>query len=123
MKKDKEKEMICIVCPVGCRMKVQEKDGEIIVEGNSCPRGKKYAIDEFKSPKRMLTTSVSVTGGEWPLVSVKTGEAIPKDSIEKALCMLTGVEMKAPVEIGDVVLKDIAGTGTDVVATRRVDAV
>ena len=33
------KELVCTVCPVGCRLTVQEKNGSLSVTGNRCPRG------------------------------------------------------------------------------------
>ena len=52
-------ELTCIVCPMGCRMTVELSDGgEILsVTGNTCPRGKQYAIDECTHPVRTVTTT------------------------------------------------------------------
>jgi len=116
-------EMVCIVCPVGCRMQVEEQNGEVRVSGNTCARGKIYAVDEFKCPKRVLTTSVSVKGGQWPLVSVKTKESIPKEKLDCALDEIAKVIVNAPVKIGDVIIGDVARTGVAVIATRNVDSI
>lgn len=35
------KELICIVCPRGCHLKVDEAN-DYAVTGNSCPRGAEY---------------------------------------------------------------------------------
>ena len=35
------KELICITCPKGCHLKVDEEHG-YTVTGNSCPRGEEY---------------------------------------------------------------------------------
>ena len=52
------REFICINCPLGCQLKVDDSDlNNIIVTGNTCPRGKKYGIDEVLNPKRMVTES------------------------------------------------------------------
>jgi N utilization substance protein A len=97
------------------------KDGIVVkVEGNTCPRGKTYAISEMTEPKRMITSSVEVTGGNYHMVSVKTSEPIAKELIFKALDTLKGVVLSAPVKEGDTVVKDILGTGVDFVATRDV---
>lgn len=116
-------EMVCIICPVGCRMQVQEENGEVKVSGNTCARGKVYAVDEFKSPKRVLTTSVNVSGGKWPLASVKTRESIPKHKLNCALDEIVKISINAPVRIGDVIIEDVACTGVSVVATRNVDSI
>lgn len=115
--------LICISCPVGCRMNVEkDENGDIKVTGNTCKRGVKYAIDEFTDPKRMVTTSVRVDGGIYPMVSVKTDKPIKKGEVNNLLTKLKKIKIKAPIEIGDVVLGDIAGSDANVVATRRVNA-
>ncbi len=67
------KEMICICCPLGCRLSVDDSDkNEIKVSGNTCPRGKTYAVQEATQPKRVVTSTVKVVGGEINVASVKT---------------------------------------------------
>ncbi len=101
-------------------MIVLEKDGEIIVKGNLCPRGKEFAVEELKNPERILPTSVKVVGGDQPLVSVKTSKPIPKSRIFDVMEEIKKVEVRAPVEIGDVILKNVLNLGADVIATREV---
>ncbi len=116
------KEMICINCPMGCRMTVDATDlKNIKVEGNTCPRGVTYAVNEIISPKRMVTGSVKVEGGTIAMASVKTAEAIPKQLIFDSLELLKNVTLTAPVAIGDVAVKDILGCGVDFVVTKNVD--
>ncbi len=118
------REMICINCPMGCRLTVDDTDkSNIRVQGNTCPRGVTYAVNEITSPKRMVTGSVKVDGGTIPMVSVKTREAIPKGLIFDSLELLKTVTLKAPVHIGDVVVADIGGCGVDFIATKNVEAV
>ena len=115
------REMICICCPMGCRMTVEKTADGYSVTGNTCPRGKAYAIDEMTAPKRMVTSSVPVDNGHYKTVSVKTSVSVPKELIFEALKTLGGVRLDAPVKIGDVVVKNVLGTGADFVATRNVD--
>ncbi len=117
------REMICINCPMGCHLTVDDSDANnIIVTGNTCPRGKTYAINEVTAPKRMVTGSVHVTNGKIPMVSVKTREAIPKELIFKSLELLKQVTLTAPVHIGDVAVADICGCGVDFIVTKNVEA-
>lgn len=116
-----KREMICIMCPIGCQLAVEKNGDEVKVSGQSCPRGEAYAKDEVILPKRVLTTSVPVRGGDMPLLSVKTERAVPKVKLGEILRELRGVTVRAPVRVGDVVLKNAAGTGVNVVATRRID--
>ena len=53
------------------------------------------------------------------MVSVKTKEDIPKGKIFDCVKALKNVEVAAPVHIGDVLVKDVAGTGVDVIATKN----
>lgn len=117
----KSKEITCIVCPVGCVMNVQVDGDEINVTGNACKRGYTYAVDEMTNPKRMVTSSILVAGGNLPLVSIKTKEAIPKQNIDETLNKIKSTTCKAPIKIGDVLIKNVANTGVDIVATRNVD--
>jgi len=118
------KEIICVSCPKGCRITVQNRGEEIIsITGNDCPRGIKYAEEEFINPLRILPTTVKVIGGELPLVSVKTQKAIPKRLLLKAMEEIAEIEVKAPVKIGQVIKDNLLGTGVSLVATRNVKKV
>ena len=115
------KELICINCPLGCMLSVDTDDNrEMTVTGNNCPRGDAYARKELTNPTRIVTSIVSVTDGELPVVSVKTASDIPKDKISAIIEELKSVTVEAPVTIGETVLTDAAGTGVDVIATRNV---
>ena len=115
------KEFICISCPMGCNLSVDDKDkSNIIVIGNTCQRGKIYGINEVTKPKRMVTSSVKDSGGVDLVVSVKTKEAIDKKLIFDVLNELKDITLKAPVNIGDIVIKNVLNTGVDIIATRSV---
>lgn len=116
------KELTCINCPVGCSLKV-EMDGKsvICVSGNTCRRGEIYARKEVTNPTRIVTSTVKVVNGTSGTVSVKTKEDIPKEKIFACVQALKGIEVQAPVHIGDVLLENVAGTGVDIVATRNVE--
>ena len=121
MKNSIKKEFTCICCPLGCQITVTEENGQLIITGNNCPKGEKYVKDEMTNPTRMVTSMVWVDGGEIPVVSVKTKEAIPKEKIQDCIEALKGVTVNAPVKIGDVILEDVADTGISVIATKNVD--
>ena len=117
------REMICINCPMGCRLTVDDSDrNNIKVSGNTCPRGVTYAVNEITAPKRMVTGSVTVEGGAIAMVSVKTREAIPKELIFDSLEQLKSVKLTAPVHIGDIVVSNVCGCGVDFIATKNVEA-
>lgn len=111
------KELVCIVCPRGCRLSVDENFN---VTGNACNRGPKYAIDELTNPKRMLTSTVKVINGEINLVPVVTKNPIPKDKVFEVMNEINKIKIKAPVFVGDVIISNVLNLGVDIVATRDV---
>lgn len=116
--------LTCIGCPMGCQITVElEGDKILSVNGNNCAVGDRYARQEVIHPERTVTSTVVITGGDKPRLSVKTAHNIPKDKIFDCMAEIDRVRVKAPVHIGDVVLKDVCGTGVDVVATRNVEKV
>ena len=116
-----EKKMVCTVCPMGCRLTVTRDDaGNLTVQGNTCKRGERYGMDEFTDPQRTVTTSVYVDGGQLPVVSVRTKTPISKTRIQDVLEALNGFRAQAPLEVGQVLIENIAGTGADLVATRKI---
>lgn len=113
-----KRNIICTCCPMGCHMEVTLEDGAVTeVKGNTCKRGAAYARDEVTNPKRTLTSTVKTDLDE--MLSVKTAESIPFALLTEAMAVLANITVKTPVKIGDVVCKDICGTGVDVLATKN----
>ena len=114
------KEMICIVCPKGCRLQVDERpDGEILVMGNGCNRGIPYAKKELTNPTRVITSTVKIKGGIHKRLPVKTSTDIPKGLNFDVMKELEAIEVVAPIKVGTVLIKNVLGTGADIVATRN----
>lgn len=116
-----EKKLICINCPLGCMLTVA-MDGDAIlgVSGNTCRRGEAYARKELTNPTRIVTSTVKVIGGSERMVSVKTKEDIPKTKVLECVRALKDIAAEAPIQTGDVIVENIAGTGVDIVATKEV---
>ena len=111
-------EMVCICCPMGCRLTIAPKEGGgWTVTGNSCPRGAKYAVQEMEAPERVVTSTVRVQGGAAPLVAAKTASPVPKGSIPACLEAIRALAVPAPIAVGQVLAPDLAGTGVALVAT------
>lgn len=116
-----KKELICIGCPLGCMICADMTGGEVIsVTGNTCAKGEQYAIKECTAPERSVTSTVYVKNGEKPIVSVKTAAEIPKNRIGDIMNCLRTIEVIAPVQIGDVIIDNAAGTGVNIIATRTI---
>ena len=112
------KELICIICPRGCRLKV---DDNLNVTGNLCPRGIIYAKTEMTNPTRVITSTVKINSKNAVRLSVKTSQAVPKGKMFECMRELDKVMVEAPVHIGDVVLANICDTGVDVIATKDIE--
>ena len=94
-----------------------ELDGKEIlsVTGNTCPRGKEYAVNECTRPVRTVTTTVRCEDGG--LVAVKTANPIPKDKMLEAMKIINKTVAKAPISVGDIIIEDLFGS--PVVATQE----
>lgn len=112
------KEVICICCPRGCHLQVDEAN-DYKVTGNGCKNGLAYGKEELTAPTRIITSTVRAVGGLHPRCPVKTVRAVPKGRMFEVMAALDGVAVTAPVKVGQVVAANICGTGVDVVATRN----
>lgn len=111
------KEMVCIVCPRGCRLNVREEEQEIKVTGNFCKRGYDFAVSELKKPMRTICTTVKTSFNEYPVLPVRVSSEIPKDKIFDCMNEINKVCLKEKIGRGDVVIKNILGLNVDVIAT------
>lgn len=112
-------EIICVACPKGCALQVKHEGKDVLeVLGAGCQRGKDYAICELTDPRRMVASTVRVSGGLHPLVPVYTRKAFPKPLIPQLAKRLREIQVPAPVTINQVVLEDALGTGIDIIASR-----
>lgn len=112
--------LTCINCPLGCPLEVRQENNEYIVTGNSCIRGKKYALEEISNPTRILTTTVRVKNG-MQMLSVKSNEGIDKDKVFDCIDVLRDVEVIAPIRINEVIVKNILNSGIDIIATKSIE--
>ena len=139
------KEIICITCPKGCHLKVDEET--FAVTGNSCPRGAVYGANELRNPVRVVTSTVVVepvgagiarpqnpdclprtsdacpyegSGKDLPRrLPVKTDRPIPKGKMFEVMEEIAKVRVKPPVTVGEVLITNVAGTEGNVVATKN----
>lgn len=121
-------EFVCVVCPNGCTIDAEFEPGTretpprlISFEGAKCARGEAWIRQEIESPMRTIATNVLVRGGDCINASVRTSRPIPLHAVLDVMAALRDVVLDAPVAIGRVVLKNPAGTDTDIIATRNVN--
>lgn len=107
--------LTCIECPLGCGIEVEAEGGKVLsVTGNSCPRGKLYAESEVICPRRVLTSTVRAKSGE--MIPVKSDKPVKKSELFSLMKKINAVHPTLPVKIGDVLCKDFAEEGIDLVA-------
>ena len=111
------KELICIVCPRGCHLVVDEN---LNVSGNNCPRGAIYAKNELTHPTRTLTSTVRIISKEEVALPVKSDNPLPKEKIFDAMKLINKTCVKAPIKIGDVIIEKIFGLDVNIVATKDI---
>ena len=115
---------ICILCPNGCEITAEHSDGKLLsCAGNQCDNGRKYIEQELLDPRRTITSSVLVAGGNRPLASVRLTAPIPRDLIFPLMDKIKTICLEAPVLPGTVILENVFGTGSTLITTSRVDKV
>ncbi|MBF0546112.1 MAG: DUF1667 domain-containing protein [Candidatus Riflebacteria bacterium] len=114
-------QLVCISCPMGCRLtlvKDEKSPQGYKIDGNTCKRGVEYAIKEVTDPTRMVTSTVKITGALLPRLPVRTDKPIPKAKIMECMKIINSLEVNSPVKMGKILVKDLFGTGSNIIATR-----
>lgn len=118
------KTFTCILCPNGCEVEAGFEGTKILsVTGNKCQKGAAYVEQEITNPVRNIASSVLVLGGDLPLCSVRLSAPVPKGKIMDVMAEIRKTSVKAPVAMGTVIIPDVLGLGSDVIATRNVDKI
>ncbi len=108
-------ETICIRCPIGCHLEVEQKGPEVIVSGNSCPRGAEYGKQEFTAPMRTITAVYCMPEGG--TITVKTSKPVEKVKYFVVLDAIHSAPCPKNPQFGGVLVENVAGTGADIVIT------
>ncbi|MEG0485246.1 MAG: DUF1667 domain-containing protein [Oscillospiraceae bacterium] len=109
-------DLICIVCPKGCRLTVDEKT--LAVKGNGCERGEEYGKAELTHPVRVVTSTVCINSDKIRRCPVKTNGSVPKKEVFNIMHRLDDIMLELPIKTGQVIISNVCGTGIDVVATK-----
>lgn len=110
------KEIICITCPRGCHLVVDEE--KMTVTGNSCPRGVTYGINEVTNPVRTITSTVKIKGASLNRLPIKTDKPISKKLMFQVMEVLDKVEVSSPIKRGDIIVENILDTDCNIIACR-----
>lgn len=117
------KELICIVCPNGCHLTIDDNGGNITVTGNKCPRGKKFAEVEMTAPTRSVTSTVRTVYSQMPVVPVRTNGEISKDKIFELMRVINSLTADRLYRAGEVIYPNALNTGVDVIVTADMNKV
>lgn len=110
--------LTCIECPKGCKL-IIDKDNNYIVSGFGCIKGKEFGERELINPLRVVTSTVKIIGGRYKRLPVKTKEAVPKDKIFEVMNHIKKIEVESPIDLGTVIIKNVANTGIDIISTTK----
>lgn len=113
----------CIICPNGCEMEAQIENGQLVsVTGATCKKGEAYVRQELTDPRRTIASSALVDGGVLPLVSVRLTAPVPKDRLMDVMAEIQKLRLQAPVALGQCLIANVLGLGSDVIATKNIAA-
>lgn len=112
-----EKEFICIVCPKGCHIHVNNNNE---ISGYSCPRGLNYVKQELVDPRRTLTSTIKVNSTTIRVCPIKSSDTLPKDKIFQAMEIINKKSIDLPIKLHQVIIKNILNTGIDIISTKEI---
>jgi CxxC motif-containing protein len=110
-------ELVCILCPTGCVMKVCCSDGGYTIENHACEKGGEYAKSELESPARHITSTVAINGDPFTRLPVRTSRPVPKEKIRQAMREIRALEISAPVAYHQVLIRGVAECDADIIAS------
>lgn len=110
------KRVTCIICPNGCEMTIDKNGGDWTVEGNNCPKGKAFALDEMTNPQRSICSTVKTTNESFPRLPVRTDGEVPKDKIFEIMHEINKSIINKPVHNGEVIIENVLNTGINVIS-------
>jgi CxxC motif-containing protein len=114
-----KKHFVCVVCPIGCEIDVVHDGSRIVsMEGNKCKKSEEFVKQELIEPMRTLTSTVRIQGAKWPVIPVRTDKSVPRRLFPRIMKRLRRTKLQAPVNMLDVVVRNVLGTGANIIVTR-----
>ncbi len=117
---DEDREVLCVRCPKGCRLKLFI-DENIVVKGQECKLGGDYGKKEARHPEREVPTTVKIKNARWPRLPVRRKKSVPLAKIDEVMEELRGLKVEAPVKKGEVIVQNVADTSVDIIAERDME--
>ena len=117
------KTIICTTCPNGCEITADYTNrDDFTIEGNRCKRGYEFTLNECFEPKRMFTGSVKLKGASRRMLPLRSNAPVPKELLMDISESIRDMEINAPVSSQQVIVKDVLGTGVDLISSMTVEA-
>ena len=114
------KKLYCETCTNNCLMTIMSGGPGIVVDGNDCLKGYDFAEQWMSDTKRMLTTTVRTKIPDVPVLSVRTEEPIPKNTVSDAMHEINAMIVEQELGCGETLIESVAGTGVKVIVTSSV---
>jgi CxxC motif-containing protein len=90
--------------------------------GNKCPRGESYAKAYDPNSLEIKTFQILLENGYTQHLTVATDQPVTSALVERIDHALRTARITAPVERGEIVLTNIAGTGINLLSSRKMPA-
>lgn len=116
----KDNEMLCTMCPKGCKLLIEMSGEKVNVTGNGCTNGAIAAAQEKTLPKRIFTTTVKVSGSKEILVPVRSERPMPRNLFLKVVKECSKITCKTPVSCGQVIIENVLDSGVNIIASGSV---
>jgi CxxC motif-containing protein len=114
---DSTTQVTCVCCPRGCTVTVDQSGR---VTGNGCRNGAAYAQQQLQSSLRRVPGEVRVRGGAADRCAVKTDRPVPTELLVIIRDTLSSLEVDAPIYVSQVLIRDLCGSGVNLVACGNV---
>jgi CxxC motif-containing protein len=96
---------------------VEKREDDYHVKNNECSKGRDYAISELTNPVRHVTSTIAIDGNLAHRLPVRTNSLVPKGKIFAVMNEIKQVKIKNPVYAGQILIKNVAGTEADIIAS------
>lgn len=116
----KDKELICKICKIGCHIKYENKDNELIITGYRCERGHLNAHELIKQDSYVIKSRCLLTGASLKHLPVTTNKPVSPELVQDILDIIRATTVKAPIRKGQTIISNVMGSGIDVIAQRKV---
>ncbi|MEG0372178.1 MAG: DUF1667 domain-containing protein [Clostridium sp.] len=114
-------ELTCMGCPLYCRLTTHlDESTPINLNGYFCKIDFNPVSQEYNSPTTFLKASLPVHHGILPRVNVETQQGIFQSSLSACIDILKTLQVRAPINKGDIISKSLAHTNVSLISTQTI---